>query len=654
MSTATAPRLRWRASILVAFAACLIGLAAAVRLEPLVGDLALAAAPRPSPAIAGDIVVVAITEDTLAGFPYRSPIDRAFLAGLVSHLDAAGARAVGIDILVDQPSDPAKDRAFFDAIDGAGIPVVLALATRKDGLTERQYSFVREHVLVRRHGLIALDRDEIDGVVRHLPQSRLEDSTRLATLTEALLPGPQPASLASSSAEVRPGRILYSRPVDAGMPTPFALYPAQHVALLPDDWFSGKTVLIGTDLPTIDRHPTPMVAGLGSAAGTIPGVVIHAHVLAQRLAGLSLPVAEPAMRGAATLAAALLAAMAFRLRLPPARLAGALGLGILAYLGLCLWSIAAGKLLPPLIAPPVAALAAAGLASLQRWQAERAQRSFLRLAFSRYVSPAVVERIASGRLALALGGEKRCVTYVFTDLEGFTTLSETLEPSALADILNPYLDEMCQLMTAHGATIDKIIGDAVVGFFGAPDDDPHQARHAVDLACALDAFAEEYRSRLREKGIQLGITRIGLHKGPAVVGNFGGSRFFDYTGIGDTVNTAARLEGANRFVGTRILLSDAVARDCPDSALRPVASLVLKGRAAPLAVFTPHAVDGPDSTTLRDAWASTYDILERHDQGAEQALTRFLDLTPGDPVATLHLSRLQAGETGATLVLAGK
>ncbi|WP_417766946.1 CHASE2 domain-containing protein [Stappia sp.] len=654
--SASAPRSRsrWQLALMVAVVVSVFALLAAARLEPLAGDLAINMAPAPPEAVASRIAVVVVTEETLAAFPYRSPIDRGFLAALIDRLDAAGVRAVGIDILVDQPSDPAKDAAFFAAMDRARAPITLALATSADGLTERQGAYIERHVLPRRHGLIALGRDEIDGVVRHLPKPGDNGGTRHPTFATSIAgaAGITPDNTAGSS------RILYSarQAAEPDAPAvPFSVYPAHVVSLLPDDWLSGKYVLVGTDLPTIDRHPTPFVTGQGSEAGTIPGVIIHAHILAQQLAGLSLPVAPPAMRIAITGIAALFAACLFLLPWPPRWLTLCLALALAAWAGTCLWLVGTGSLLPPLVAPPLAALAAAALMSVSRWQAERSERAFLRLAFSRYVSPPVVARIASGRLALALGGEKRRVTYIFTDLEGFTSLSEKLPPGELADILNPYLDEMCRLMTEHGATIDKIIGDAVVGFFGAPDDDPEQETHAVALSLALDTFAQGYRQQMAARGLSLGATRIGLHCGEAVIGNFGGSRFFDYTGIGDTVNTAARLEGANRFLGTRVLMSETVAAGNTGHPVRPAAELVLKGRSTPLPCHVPLGPDedAEDGASV-DSYRNAYQLMAAGDPTALAAFEAVLRQRPDDPLARLHVKRLHDGERGATLVLEGK
>lgn len=653
MSAPLAPPLRsrlrlLRQALIAACVAVLLALPLGARLDPLIGDLVTAGlGPHPSASEREQIVVIAITEDTLADFPYRSPIDRGFLAALIERLDKAGARAIGIDILFDQPSEAEKDKRLFAAIDAASAPVVLAAARSRDGLTERQAAYVARHVLTRRAGLIVLERDEIDGTVRHLPRLRDGEEPPIPGFAQALAT----ATGASAGTEAAPGRILYA-PSPPGAPD-FALYPAHAAALLPDDWFAGKYVLIGTDLPDIDRHPTPLGTAAGSAAGTRPGIVIHAHILAQVLTGVGLPtlpaLATPLLAVLVALASALLFSLPGSPRLPYLLLALGLVLS-----GIASWMLVrSGTLLPPLVAPTLAAIASALALSLWRWIADRADRAFLRTAFAHYVSPAVVRRLASGDLKLALGGEKREVTYLFTDLEGFTGLSEQLPPAVLVGLLNEYLDAMCGLMTDHGATIDKIIGDAVVGFFGAPDADPEQARHAVELALAIDAFAEDHRRQLAARGIALGVTRIGIHRGEAVIGNFGGSRFFDYTGIGDTVNTAARLEGANRYLGTRICVSETVAGAAPDLSFRPAGELVLKGRKGALACFEPLPPERADSDFTK-AYKAAFGLMRDKSDAATAAFEAALRLAPDDPLARLHAARLRAGEEGATLVLAGK
>jgi len=184
--------------------------------------------------------------------------------------------------------------------------------------------------------------------------------------------------------------------------------------------------------------------------------------------------------------------------------------------------------------------------------AERAHASL-----SRFFSPQIAAKLArDGENSVAV--ERRDVAALFTDITGFTSLVETTAPEVLGAMLNEYMAGMTDLIFAHDGTVAKIIGDAIHALFNAPGDQRDYAARAVSCACRLDAFAQDFMTRWREKGLAFGITRIGVHAGPVLVGNFGGGEFFDYTAYGDTINTAARLEVANKTLGTRICVSGVV------------------------------------------------------------------------------------------------
>ena len=206
-------------------------------------------------------------------------------------------------------------------------------------------------------------------------------------------------------------------------------------------------------------------------------------------------------------------------------------------------------------------------------EAERAHASL-----SRYFSPNLAERLASDADAIDLGGQRREIATLFTDIASFTALVETLEPSVLGPLLNEYLTGMTDIVFAQDGTVAKIVGDALHVLFGAPGEQPDHADRAVNCALALDEYAQSFRELCQQKGIALGVTRIGVHAGPAIVGNFGGGRFFDYTAYGDTINIAARLEAANKQLGTRICVSAILAAKVKDFRGRPVGDLMLRGR----------------------------------------------------------------------------
>ena len=224
----------------------------------------------------------------------------------------------------------------------------------------------------------------------------------------------------------------------------------------------------------------------------------------------------------------------------------------------------------------------------QRGQQE-AERALAHLA--RYFSPSLADSLAASAESIDLGPQRRDITSMFTDIASFTTLAEGLEPGVIGPLLNEYLTGMTEIVFEHGGTLVKIIGDALNVLFGAPGDQPDHAARAVACALALDAYAQNFRSRWREKGVLVGITRIGICAGSALVGSFGGGRFFDYTAYGDTINIAARLEGANKQLGTRICVSGSVVERIPDFRGQPVGSVILRGRHEALPAHEPLTAD---------------------------------------------------------------
>ena len=197
---------------------------------------------------------------------------------------------------------------------------------------------------------------------------------------------------------------------------------------------------------------------------------------------------------------------------------------------------------------------------------------------SRYFSPNLAQRLAGDTAAVDLEGHRREIATLFTDIASFTALVETLEPNVLGPLLNEYLSGMTDIVFSNDGTVAKIVGDALHILFGAPGEQPDHAARAVACALALDEFAQSFCERWQKKGIAFGVTRIGVHAGPAIVGNFGGGRFFDYTAYGDTINVASRLETANKQLGTRICVSAELAEGVENFRGRPIGDLVLRGR----------------------------------------------------------------------------
>ncbi|MEL7013813.1 MAG: adenylate/guanylate cyclase domain-containing protein [Pseudomonadota bacterium] len=290
----------------------------------------------------------------------------------------------------------------------------------------------------------------------------------------------------------------------------------------------------------------------------------------------------------------------------------------------------------------------AHVAEMQALRDARDQARAAQTMLSRYFSPSVVAALSENPNHLDASGEMRNATFLFTDLAGFTPLLESSPPALVVRILNDYLDGVIEAIFANSGTVMKIIGDAVQATFGAPLEDPDHAAQAVRCAQIIDKFAENQRADLAKEGITLGVTRIGVNTGPAIIGNFGGKRFFDYTAYGDAVNIAARLESANKETGTRIMVSETTAALVSGFRGRPIGSLILKGRTQAVQCFEPVDAQTLPDETLNE-YAAAYALLEANDAKAKQAFAALMGRDAEDSLAAFHLARILRGEAGCEI-----
>jgi adenylate cyclase len=252
---------------------------------------------------------------------------------------------------------------------------------------------------------------------------------------------------------------------------------------------------------------------------------------------------------------------------------------------------------------------------------EQAQQRALKGAMSQYLSPDVMEEIARDPSAIKLGGEKREMTVLFSDLRGFTSLSETLEPEQLVQILNTYLTRMSDVVFKHQGTIDKYMGDAIMAFWGAPRPQPDHARRACLVAIEMVRELEQLNAEFAAEGIPKLMMGIGLNTGQMAVGNMGSQRRFDYTIMGDAVNLGSRLEGLNKEYGTSIILSEATLQQAgPDVRARFLDLVAVKGKKEPTAVYELLATDGlATNGALTNGRA---DFLAAYERGIDLYRTR--------------------------------
>ncbi len=396
--------------------------------------------------------------------------------------------------------------------------------------------------------------------------------------------------------------------------------------------FSGRMVIVGASASALqDLKMSPLDS-------LVPGMEVWAQWLETVVFGRALQRPEHSISGELLVLAMMVLVL---LRYVP-RLRAAAGVLLVAILligllALCVYLYLARGVLFDFTYPLGALVVTYSVLAVGNYRRADAQRTHIQHAFSHYLAPSIVKQLAEHPEQLAIGGESREITSLFTDLAGFTRTVEALKPAQVVAILNAYLDGLCRIALEHEGTIDKIVGDAVHVFFNAPLSQPDHADRAVRCAVAMSRFGDEFSRRQREAGLDVGTTRVGVNTGIAVVGNFGGEARFDYTAYGDVVNTASRLEGANKSLGTGICIGETTVAATTGLRFRPIGRLHVVGRDREIMTYEPW---------LSDADAELADYLEAYRAMREcrpEARVLFGKLAgrfPDDGLVRLHAGRL--------------
>lgn len=402
--------------------------------------------------------------------------------------------------------------------------------------------------------------------------------------------------------------------------------------------FKDKIVLIGaTAIGIYDMRVTPF--------GIQPGMMIHANFIQSVIDGRELKRANWFLIFDAL--SIVVVGVALTLAMRRLKVFGGLLLALIlmaSYILFQRYMFMEKNTLLDVLHPLIAIIMVYGGIAFYKYFIESKEKQYVKKAFEHYLSPAVIGKIMEDPGKLKLGGETRVLTASFSDIKGFSTISEGLTPDALVELLNEYLTEMTDIVMENQGTLDKYIGDAIVAFFGAPLHYDNHATQACRSALLCQMRLRELREKWKEKGKPMVEARLGINTGPMLVGNMGSHQRFDYTVIGDEVNLAARLEGINKQYGTYICISENTRAAIGDAfAVRELDLIRVVGRSTPVLIYEllDFAADVTDATRQ---WLQSYDVARAlyRERKWEEAITAFeaaMMLNKGDGASWTYIKR---------------
>jgi adenylate cyclase len=630
-----------------------------------------------TPAPNDRILLIGMTEADIERWSY--PLSDDFLAGLLERIASAHPRVVGVDIYRDRAVQPSTGRLqavltahpeivwVFKLAEGRGdahpnIPAPPPLTgTDRAVLADiapDPGDVVRRGLLYADDGtqsytslglLLALGYLAQDHIQ---PTAGLNDSLRLGPVTI-------PPLDSDSGLYVQLDARGYQMLLDyEGGAQPF---PRKSIAELMDNdetsLIRDRMVIVGDTLDSVkDFFATPFNVGFRKTS-RVYGMEVHAH-LADQLVRLA--------KGHSTILTALprfgediwiwvwavggaICGLCVRSTIPTI---GVTGAGVIAIAGVAYGAFGEALLLPAL--PAAAAwIGTAAITNQLVHSASNRARARLRASFEHYLPPAVIAEMVRSEELPKLGGERREISVLFTDVANFTAFSETVDPESLAGIANQYFEGVCAAIFANGGLVNAFLGDGVLALFGAPQYQPDHADRAVDAAIEIDRFGQAFSDEQSARGVQFGHTRIGVHTGFAFVGNVGARQRLQYTALGDVLNTASRLENLNKIIGTRICVSGAIVKKLERHHCRPVGEFIVKGRHEATEVFEPIDPERHSAEWI-ERYQAAYEALRRRETQAAKRFAALHGENLDDPCVSFHHQRLVAGESGILIEMQQK
>ncbi len=646
----------------------------------------------------GNVIIVEISEESFKSLPHKWPWPRSYYARLIRNLKAAGAKAVGIDIILagNDVYSLENDEELRAAIKESG-NVVLA------GKTEVRNDLYMHTTSTENYGNIFFDvdsslgivniRNDADGVYRrYSPFFGTNSGLRVPTFGFAVLnkyfgfpalttaenfsdefvfanrsiPKYDPASLlinfygpSGTFLHIKFADVIdderFETIEEAETGAEINTFSDPEFGYLYDGTFKNKIVLVGSTVPEDhDLFPIATARGEQSGDNLMYGVEIHANVIENVLRGqfirkqstlteilaiflftITTFFVTSALKNSKTRHHFLVEVNGFLFTLAE--------IFVIGYAALTLFNDY--LFLVTAISPTIAVLGGYFSSTAYHFVVERKQRMLIKGMFSTYVNPSIVDELITNPEKLTLGGERKELSVLFSDLVGFTTLSEGIPPEQLVGLLNEYLSSMTQIIFKNNGTLDKYDGDAVMAFWGAPIPQHDHALRACLSALQMQQALAQIRKVWREQNRPLFRARIGINTGEMIVGNTGGTGRFDYTVIGDSVNLASRLEGANKQYKTGIMVSQQTYDLVKDKILgRELDLMSVKGRLEPLKTFELlQELNGTIDPALEQFLESYTEALRfykgRRWADARRKFEEALSLRPHDQPTHLYVER---------------
>ncbi|MFO7884918.1 MAG: adenylate/guanylate cyclase domain-containing protein [Desulfobacteraceae bacterium] len=591
-----------------------------------------------------NIVVVAIDEASFGVIQQQWPWDRQVHAGLIENIYQDGAAVVALDIIFAETSDPVNDKALSKIL--SRYPQTL-LAAYFD--TVKTKAFDRE-ILVTPHpdiagskartGIINLPVDK-SGIIR---QSELNMKTNVSFALEACrsFKGKSKSAFADL-----PRKIRINYPGPPGTFQFVSYYQALDLFHLPRNFFKDKLVFVGAaalsadlSITLPDHFPVPWSRW---NAGYMPGVEIHATIAANILQSDYIRDIDTWLIWLLSILSCLFPWYFSIIEKPGTMLAAWAVTSTITVTGFYfLFTRFNFYLGPAEILFPQTGIALTS--SILHFLKIRQEKRFIHKAFSTYVSPQVVRELMDNPDLLTLGGGEREITAFFSDIQGFTRISETMTPTELVAFLNEFLSQMCDIILANQGTVDKFEGDAIIAFFGAPGILKDHAQKACNAVLQMHKRLDRLNVQWTEKGLPEIKMRIGLCTGKAIVGNMGTHKRMDYTMMGDTVNIAARLEGANKIYKIYSLAAESTV-DMLDNTIitRKTDHIKVIGKTTPLAVYQlmdfAHNLSEHQMNLIHTYETGLHHYQKQEFKSAATCFSSVLKTAPSDGPAAVMLKR---------------